>query len=343
MTRLAIRSRGRGGAALIVALWVLLILSLLVGSFAYDMHIESHVTSYFRKRMKAQYLARAGVEWAKLLIAKSYNVNADEESEGADEQLLVSAVNLSRGVGAAKRVIALGEGEVTVDVLPEQGRYNINMLEDEDWEELLDSTNVPEERWDELIDTFHDWVDENDEHLLNGAESDDSFYEERGYEVKNAPLDTIDELLLIKGFDYAVVYGGPGETEDDPPLRGIGRSLTTWGDGKVNVNTANRDVLMTLPGLEDEQTVDGLLEQRAGEDGIPGTRDDGFTSVEEVLGIAGIVDPAALQRRITVTERQYVRVVSIGEVQGVRSGVWAVLLGTEELVVPLYWREEAME
>ena len=59
------------GSALIVALWTLLILALLIGAFAFDMHVEAGVTSYYRKRLKAQYLAYAGVELAKVILSKN--------------------------------------------------------------------------------------------------------------------------------------------------------------------------------------------------------------------------------------------------------------------------------
>ena len=58
----------RQGSALIVALWVLLVLAILIGTFAYDMRIESEVTTYARNRYKAEFLARAGVEWARLAL-----------------------------------------------------------------------------------------------------------------------------------------------------------------------------------------------------------------------------------------------------------------------------------
>jgi len=320
----------------------LLILSLLIGSFAYDMHIEAGITSYYRKRMKAQYLARAGMEWAKLILYKSYEVSeqdADEAEEG--DTLVVGAYNLSRGVGVSGRVFELGDGKFTVDILPEQGRYNVNTIDDDQWVELLDYSGVPQEKWDELLDCFHDWVDDNDLHLLNGAESDDAFYRERGYKVKNGPLDTINELLLIKGFTDSVVYGGPSEDDPEEVYSGIAGNLTTWGDGKVNINTAPFDVIMTLPGIPDDQIAEAILEQRKGEDGELGTKDDGFESVQEVLDIPGVGQE--IGDRITTTERRYVRVVSMGEVQGIKSGIWCVLVGDQGNVVPVFWREESMQ
>ena len=336
----------RGGAALIVALWTVLILSLLVSGLAYEMHIEAGITSHARKRLKAQVAARGGAEYAKFLLAKSFEASSFEESDEEAESFRILAKNLERGIGISGIEVAMGPSTATVDILPEAGRRNVNMLQDEDWEELLDQAGVPEETWPDLIDCFMDFTDEGDEHRLNGAEEDDAFYKSAGYVPKNAPLDTVDELLLIKGFTPEIVYGGPPADPRGEPLRGIAHLLTTFGeDGKVNVNTASREVLMTLTGgdgrMMDEWVVEDLLRERLGEDGLPNTKDDGFASVQEAIAKSGM-DPA-LADQISVSDRRYVRVVSIGDSNGVRMGVWAVFEVDRNKVIPLYWREEQMQ
>jgi len=327
------------GSALIVALWVLIILSLLVGAFAFDMHIEAGITSYYRKRLRSQYLARAGVEYAKLLLVKSFEVNEEFMEDGMDEAMYIQALNLQKGVGVSGGGTDLGEGSFSVDIIPEQGRRNVNNLSDEDWEEILDQSGVPTEKWAELIDCFHDWTDPGDEHHLNGAESDDAFYTQRGYECKNAPLDTVDELLLIKHFTPEIVFGGV-DKQTEEQYTGIARWLTVWGDGKVNANTATREVLLTIPGLE-EFDVEDILEGRLGPDGEAGTRDDGFESVDELMTKLGLTDQG-VRDKLTTTERRYVRVTSIGESYGVRSGIWCILQADAGGVIPLFWREEDM-
>jgi general secretion pathway protein K len=240
------RAAGREGAALIVALWTVLILSLLISGLAYEMHIQAGITSHARKRLKAQVAARGGVEYAKFLLAKSFETSAFEEQDLEKETFRILSKNLERGIGVSGIEVEMGGAKARIDILPEAGRRNVNLLQDEDWEELLDQSGVPEEKWPELIDCFMDWTDPGDEHRLNGAEKDDPFYKERGYAPKNAPLDTVDELLLIKGFTPEIVYGGPPADPKGEPLRGIAHLLTTFGDGKVNVNTASREVLLTL-------------------------------------------------------------------------------------------------
>jgi general secretion pathway protein K len=188
-----------------------------------------------------------------------------------------------------------------------------------------------------LIDCFSDWVDDDgglNAKRLNGAESDDPFYQERGYECKNGPLDTVDELLLIKGFTEAVVYGGKPEDEDLDPYTGIARYLTVWSDGRVNVNTASREVLLTLPGV-DEWMVDEIIECRKGFDQEMGTRDDGC----EDLGIL----PEDVQKKVCTDCAEYVRVVSIGEVGNVKSGIWAIMQVKNSELIPVFWREENMQ
>jgi hypothetical protein len=147
----------------------------------------------------------------------------------------------------------------------------------------------------------------------------------------------VDELLLIKGFTKSVVYGGPSENEDEPPLSGIASLLTAWDDGRVNVNTATREVLMTLPDIP-EEVVEEILRNRSGLDGEGGTLDDGFESVDEVISKTGL--PAALRDRITTVERKYLRLVSIGEAQNVKFGVWVIMLVTQQRAIPVFWREE---
>lgn len=339
------RRRGQEGAALIVALWTVLLLSLLIGSLAYEMHIEAGITSYSRKVMKARAAATGGVEYAKFLLAKSYETSAFEETDEARESLRVMSMNLERGIGVTGLEVTMGESTAHVDVLPESGRRNVNKLEDEDWEELLDQCGVPEENWPDLIDCFMDWVDEGDEHRLNGAEEDDAYYKEQGYVPKNAPLDTVDELLLIKGFTPEVVYGGPPPDPKSEPLRGIAHLLTTFGDGKVNINTASREVLMTLTAgngeMLDEWVVDDIMKYRLGDDELANTKDDGFESVADAIGKTGL--DVALSDRLSVSDRTFVRVISYGENGGVRCGVWAIFEVGPKQVTPIYWREEQMQ
>jgi general secretion pathway protein K len=336
----------RQGAALIVSLWTVLILSLLIGGLAYEMHVEAGITSYARKRLKAQVAARGGVEYAKFLIAKSLNTSAFPPDDDEEKEFLTQAKLLERGNKVGVEV-KMGISMAKVEIKPEASRNNPLAFQDENWEELLARAGVPEEKWPDLIDCYMDFIDENDEHRLNGAEKEDQFYKEKGYDPKNAPLDIVDELILIKGFTPEIVYGGPPADPKGEPLRGIAHLLTTFGDGKLNVNTAESDALESLVcngKMMDDWVIADVLKYRMGDDGIEGTKDDGFTSVQEAISKTGM-DPA-LAACISVGGPQSVqqfKVVSIGENNGVKSGVWAVFEVGDKKVTPIYWREEQMQ
>ena len=94
---------------------------------------------------------------------------------------------------------------------------------------------------------------------------------------------------------------------------------------------------MTFPEIN-EDSVDELLEGRLGGDGEANTEDDGFTNLQQALGVSGV--PSGLASMFSVDERRYIRVVSIGDVDGVRRGIWAIYFVSNKDAVPVFWREE---
>lgn len=339
----------RGGSALIVALWVLLTLSLLIASFAFDMYVEAQITSFYRRRMKAQVLAQGGVELARFMLIEGASQSAEavediEDLEGLERDIAETVERLKYG-GMARLVNELDTGEVVLLIRPEESRWNVNMLEEEQWEMLLDQTGVPAERWDELMDAFFDYTDENDLHRLNGAESDDEFYDDAGYPVKNGPLDTVEELLLIKGFDDEVVFGTPPGREPadgENILLGLAQHLSTFSEGCISPNSANFETLMTLGMFEDQALA--IIEHRRGLDGIEGTEDDElFENIDEVIDISGVEED--ISEQLCIQEVTYFRVTSTGtagEENPVSSVIACVMRAEDGDVRVSSWREEVL-
>jgi len=76
-----------------------------------------------------------------------------------------------------------------------------------------------------LVDALIDWRDSDDEPSDEGAESDYYLSLEEGYQCKNGPFESLDELRLVKGFDLSIIYGEDtnrngvlDEQEDDADL-----------------------------------------------------------------------------------------------------------------------------
>jgi general secretion pathway protein K len=116
----------------------------------------------------------------------------------------------------------------------EERRINVNRASREILVRLMDTVGLPpgSER-DTIADSILDWIDPDPFHRLNGAEDD--YYERLSpsYRAKNGPLDSIEELRLIRGV-----------TPEVYDL--LAPHLTVWGSGQINLNTATPTVLQAM-------------------------------------------------------------------------------------------------
>lgn len=101
---------------------------------------------------------------------------------------------------------------------------------------------------------FVDWDDNAfDVNLLNtnaaqtgSTGSEDGFFYNSlrpSYRRRNAPLDSVEELRLIRGLADDDLWSRIIDPDPGNPTR---RTVTVWGQGGVNVNTANAQTLLAL-------------------------------------------------------------------------------------------------
>ena len=294
----------RQGFALIAVIWTLAVLSLLVCSFTLDAYMEGKAAIYVRNRHQATALLESGVVLAEMLMERQEKVSGEEtEEEVSKDRWIAPAIRLKRGqrVEVSQRLFRDEQGQLQFDIAdvtaeedqepdaeifiaiePEPARWNLNKLAragfgdnaDLIWSRILTVAGVPEEDQSELVDSFYDWVDEDSITVSSeGAESD--YYEALTppYTCKNGPLDTVGELAYIKGFNRnggILLKGGVWNPEDHEDrqfnVSGIEHLFSLYGSGKINVNAASREVLLTVPCLEDADglIVDTILEEREG-------------------------------------------------------------------------------
>lgn len=335
-----ISTTARSGSALIVALWTIILLSLIIGSFAFEMHLEAKLASHYRKRMRAGYLARAGMERARMLLVQSADPKIkDEAYEHKDATWYLPSKNLARGSAVYGFVDTLETGTATVDIVPEVALRNVNRLTPEDWKKVLEAGGIPEDQWNVMIDSFLDWTDADSLLRPYGAEQEYYSALTPPYKPRNGPLFTVDELLLIKGFTPETLDGSPPKEGEESRIAGFRDLLTVFGDGTVNVNVASRRVLMTLPGV-DETVVEDILRERElpKEEGIP-NETKLFTDPNDFFGRFPALR-STLQNLITTAAGTF-RITSSGRSQGVTrqiSCVARVDTSKGDLAV-LWWQE----
>jgi general secretion pathway protein K len=295
------------------------------------MHVETQVASYARKELKAEMLARSGVEVARMqlilgaLSPTNSGFDALNQDWSTNELLYVDH--------------ELGDGIFNVKVTDEESKIPINRVTDLQLKRVFGLLGADPADGDVITDSILDWIDNDDLTRLNGAESD--YYQSLSppYRAKNAPLDRVEELLLIRGVTPELYQGTPA-TDTDPARPGLADIFTTMTSGTINVNTASAIVLQAL-GLDDTQ-VQAVLARRDGADGIPGTDDDlPFHSAAEFFAAVGTLDPAtaqAAQPLVAVTS-SFFTVKSTGEVGGVKRTILATLYRNGGKIQTVMWRE----
>ena len=183
------------GSALLMALWIIAVLSVMVLSFANEAHLQTGINVYVRERNRVNRLVDAGQILAEVVIADYSKVSEWSEDEDVDKLLeddrwLREKRQLKEGRPCVIGPILVDEenpdsGTVKVEIRITRG-LNINeMTPDGDtnwrlrWEMLLKSHGIPEdyevEAYDGqhhsrgkynlinlLIASFADWVDADD-------------------------------------------------------------------------------------------------------------------------------------------------------------------------------------
>jgi len=180
------RSRG---VAFILVLWVIAMLSILLGSFAMIARTENLQSRHLFDTTRARYAAEAGLNLAIYELRKS------------DPAL--------RWIGDGRPyTFAYGDAEIEVRITDDSGKIDLNTAAQSGNTTMLaglfSARGVEQADAEALAEAVIDWVDPDDLSQPNGAEIDD--YEAAGlsYGPRNAPFDTVSELQQVLGMNYAL-------------------------------------------------------------------------------------------------------------------------------------------
>ncbi len=347
----------RAGSALVLVLLAIAVLSTLVMSVGYEARLEARYARYLRSRAIAQKLSQSGMELAKMLMARAGGKNSPGGQPDDEDRWHDAIERLRMGQAVNGLVEPLGEGYILLDIEPEPSRLNINQLTEADWETILGNAGVPEEYFSYIIDPILDWMDEDDNSNPDGAETED-YYSllDPPYKAKNGAFDTVRELLMVKGFSETLLTGGTFDPEtvrgntdvkssslsfnrfshtNELVIAGIESMLTTYGDGKINIQSAPYDVLRTLDGVDDI-LARAIMEEREmlDDDGNP----DPFRSTDDLFSRVDGLEPS-IASRITVSSSFY-RVTATGRCGDVEHQIWCIAYADGDQLRFLRWCEE---
>ena len=233
---------GDGGFALLAVLLVLTLLGVIGTEFAYSMRLEASMVRSYRDGVIALNLAEAGVQQAiREILTQAALVGTPD-----DEPLTFYRTGLDRLPRLPRAAVPLGPGQFSYRITDEESRIDLNLSRPDRVDRLLTELGLDKQVRDTVGDSLQDWRDADEEHRLNGAESEDTYLRlPVPYRSRNGPLEDIRELLQIHGVTAEIYYGH----DQNPPLRDF---VTVHGSPQININTAPAIVLKAL-GLSDAE------------------------------------------------------------------------------------------
>jgi general secretion pathway protein K len=285
---------GEEGIALLIVLLTITLLTVVVVEFTYSSQVETHLALSGRNALQAMYLARSGVNIAEAILIR------DAQASPSDSELDLWARPLPP--------LPVGDGTVTLRVRDEARALNVNdivsggFVREERrlvFERLFDLLGVDQR----ILAAIIDWIDPDREPWVSPAGAEQPYY--LGLvppvEVRNGPLLTLRELLLVRGVTPALLAR----------LDGFVTVLPPEGRLRINVNTALPEALYAL---SDALTAEPGIVDRL----IAARREKAFTSrndLRDVPGLAEALGPA-LDDFID-TKSTYFRIEAMGAVNDV--------------------------
>ena len=290
------KRRNQRGVALILVLGSIAIMTVMLTEFQDEATSELSAALADRDSLKAEYLAKSGVNLGRLLIASEPIIRqglsffslalgqkpaqvpvwefsdrilgAFNDKEGTADFAILTGTDLTKG-----KNLGIEGGRFDVDIVDEDSKLNVNTASRGDpftqnrvAQQLLalmmgDQYNPMFEQRDRddnftdratVCGAIIDWADADED--MNACDprtaapttraTEDISYQllKKPYFRKNAAYDSLEELHLVRGVSDAF-----WSTFIDPdPSNPKKRVVTVWGQGLVNVNTANAMTLWAI-------------------------------------------------------------------------------------------------
>lgn len=223
--RSALRVR-RAGVVLLAVLIVISVLTLSGYLFSEAMKEEYRMINSLKRAAQARALAESGVDYAASLLSNADSFTNTLNSNPYNNPQVFQGITVredgpSGSQGRFSIVAPLGPDDAPSDSQPyrfgvtdESGKINLNALMKLDSSgqllyNMLSPTTGPglPNMTEDVVNSILDWLDADDTPRENGAESETYSGMTPPYRAKNGPLDSLEELLLVKGVTPQLLFG----------------------------------------------------------------------------------------------------------------------------------------
>lgn len=278
--------------AVIIALVAVTVLTILAGAFAYAMKVETRLAANTNNDEDFYWIGRGGVEIECRRLAldgnQPYTSLQQYWNNGpgdGPETNWNNPANILANETDDVKDFPIGPGTVTVSPVNLDGKININTADEMLLKQVLTEQNADPDAISSVPACILDWVQPGDFARPAGAKSDYYLGLTPSYNCKDAPMDSIGELLLVKGVTWNMYYG-VSSGQDSQHQLGVGHTFsqndasynfalkdvfTPFSSGKVNLLTADDTVLNVL--FDSQNNPNALEGFKTARDSDPPARD----------------------------------------------------------------------
>ena len=224
--------RTRRGFAMITALWLIVAITVVALQFSIDAHERYTVGINASERgiARAAAIGALALQQARLERAIRTNTSGAGAARLRSFDPWIDADSLFSGV------VDIDSLPVAVDVKAGGQILNINNMAQESVTAFFSSLLGDYATADEISQSIMDWRDGDDQARARGGERDAYMKDDRMVLPANAPFGDIDDLKDVRGMTPEIL-------EKARPY------LRTYGNGLINLNTAEAPVLRAIPGM----------------------------------------------------------------------------------------------
>lgn len=231
---MTVRLRANRGIALIIVLWMLALLTIIIGTYAVLARTETLQSRFLFDTTDARYAAEAGMHRAVVELR-----NPDMETRWVAD--------------GRPYEFRFGDARVEVRITDETGLIDVNAAAQGNPEllmRLFESVGLGQEDAELMTAAIQDWIDGDDETRVMGAEDREYANADLPYGPANEAFGTIEELQQVIGMSWEL-------------FRTVEASLTVHsGRADFNPAFAPQSVLRTIPDM-DEQAAQLFIDERS--------------------------------------------------------------------------------
>jgi general secretion pathway protein K len=239
-----------------MVLWVITILTVVVLEFSFSMRTEVNITKNFKEELQLYAIAEGGVQRAVAELILKHDTRAQQISKTAKTEEVASERKEWVADGRPYP-LQFDQGKCELRIMSESGKMNINTISEMTLRKVIGNLGLEGEKRDVVADSILDWRDPDDLHRINGAEND--YYQslKEPYRCKDGNLDSIEELLLVRGVTPELFHGGKrakaGEAGAKASDVGLKDIFSIYASGEqVDINSASLQVLRAVLGIPSE-------------------------------------------------------------------------------------------